>query len=112
MNFHEADAMESGLAIAAECRRTGRWEAAAIWLASTLNALPQSTLTAAKSLERRLATRAAIDGHVALVEGDRRQPDVISLPDGSKVCWHLGRRRRETRWVAELPGQRCGYGRP
>jgi hypothetical protein len=50
-----------------------------------------------------------VSKHVAAVDGDHRDPDLVRLPDGTHVCWHLGRTRRQTGWVVERSWERCSF---
>lgn len=94
------------------CRRTGSWTEAAVWLAGTLNAIDGcATSYVAQELPQRTQRDELISRHVSAVEGDQRDPDLIRLPDGTKVCWHLGSSRRVTRWVVEVASEPCSYGR-
>lgn len=96
----------------AESGRTGGWTVAADWLARSLNEIDCSALSHAKELlAERTRREAMINERVSAVDGDQIEPDVVRLPDGSRVCWHLGKGRRLTRWVVEAAGEPCAYGR-
>lgn len=98
--------------LTARCRRTGDWGPAALWLARRLNAIDYATpLDRAQPLARRLERAELMNQHVAAVDGDHREPDQVRLPDGTRVCWHLGVGQRRTRWAVERAGERCAYPR-
>jgi hypothetical protein len=85
---------------------------AAVWLARVLNASDGSaTMNAAQDPPKRIQREEWISRQVAAVDGDQRDPDQIRLPDGTRVCWHLGSSRRSTRWVVELAEAPCSYAR-
>jgi hypothetical protein len=44
-----------------------------------------------------------------MADGDQTDVDLILLPDGTRVCWHLARTRRSTGWVVEHRGERCTF---
>jgi len=98
------------------CRRAPRrgrsLTSPANWLASRLNAIADARADyPTLGLAERTEASELIGRCVAAVDGDHREPDVIWLPDGFRVCWHLAIRRAETRWVVEGPGEPCRYGR-
>lgn len=95
----------------AQCRRSGDWKPAADWLAKSLNSIADRAPDyRTLGLEQRVARAETMCACIEAVDGDQRQPDVIWLPDGSRVCWHLERRRALTRWVAEAAGESCAFG--
>lgn len=102
-----------GEQLATECRRTGRWGTAAAWLANVLNEMAEGSLGYRRMglLERSVAAE-TISRRVALVDGDHREPDIIRLPDGSRVCLHVGLGPQASRWVVEDAAERCRFGQP
>lgn len=89
-------------------RKSGSWQGVAEWLALALNGLDSAVRSGA--IDR--GSRAGLlDDHVAVAHGERRDIDVIVLPDGTRVCWHAAHTIRLTRWIVEHRDQTCGYGR-
>lgn len=84
----------------------GEWQPAARWLAASLNAI-DAQITHRLDDAGRADLQSRIDHQVELVDGDRRETDVIVFRDGTRVCWHLGSSRRSTRWVVESRGEMC-----
>lgn len=102
--------VDRGIRLSVECRRTGDWTGAAAWLARSLNAIDVAAGDyRLDNLAARIDHDAVVGSHVAAVDGDQRDPDLIRLPDGTRVCWHLGRTRRQTAWVVERTGERCSF---
>lgn len=101
--------LDRGIRLSVECRRTGDWMGAAAWLVQSLNAIDVATRDQLDHLAARIDRDAVVSRHVAAVDGDQRDPDLIRLPDGTRVCWHLGRTRRQTAWVVERTGERCSF---
>jgi hypothetical protein len=99
-----------GRVIAAACSQTGNWLPAAAWLAGRLNAIDEQFGQGPLDDDGRSVRTCAIDHQVGIVDGDRRETDVVILTDGSRVCWHLGATRRRTRWVVEGGAERCSWG--
>jgi hypothetical protein len=101
-----------GQQLAAQCRETGTWVRAAAWLADVLNDTEPSTTYRQMRQEQRSRAAEVMSRYVAVVDGDHRDPDIITLPDGSRVCLHLAFGRARARWVVERVSERCQYGQP
>jgi len=89
-----------------ESRRTGSWDRVATWLAASLNDLDASVRNGATARAERAGL---MWDRITQVGGDQRDVDLVVLPDGTRVCWHLARSRRSTGWVVERRGERCLY---
>ncbi len=89
-----------------QSRRTGSWHDVGAWLATSLNDLDSSIRAGATA---RSARQALMWDRIAVAAGDHRDVDLILLPDGTRVCWHLSKSRRATGWVVERRGERCVF---
>lgn len=89
-----------------ECRRTGSWDHVATWLAAALNEIDASVRHGATARAERAGL---MWDRITQVGGDHRDVDLVLLPDGTRVCWHLARTRRSTGWVVERRGERCVF---
>jgi len=89
-----------------ESRRTGSWQEVAAWLAASLNDLDASVRAGATARSDRPGL---MWDRIEIAQGDHREVDLILLPDGTRVCWHVARTRRATGWVVERRGERCLY---
>jgi hypothetical protein len=89
-----------------ESRRTGSWDHVAMWLAASLNEIDASVRDGATARAERADL---MWDRITRVGGDQREIDLVVLPDGTRVCWHLDRSRRSTGWVVERRGERCVF---
>ena len=74
-----------------ESRRTGSWQEVAVWLAASLNDLDASVRAGATARSDRPGL---MWDRIEIAQGDHREVDLILLPDGTRVCWHMARTRR------------------
>lgn len=85
-----------------ESQVSGSWRLVGVWLAAALNSLDRSVRRG--SIDR-TARASILDAHVSAARGDHREIDLITLPDGTRVCWHIA--RRGPRWFVEERAERC-----
>ncbi len=97
--------------LVAESRRAGNWVSAADWLAGRLNAITRSGVPyTSLDFAARAQRAAAVSSEVGAVDGDHLEPDVVRLPDGTRVCLHLGTSPTRAGWIVERAWERCGMG--
>lgn len=86
---------------------SGSWQGVGVWLAASLNHLDRLCRGGAIGRSERATL---LDDRVHACRGERTETDVVVLPDGTRVCWHLARTIRKTRWIVENRGDRCAFG--
>lgn len=86
---------------------SGSWDGVGEWLAAALNRLDAAVR---RGVVDRSQRGELLDDHVSASHGERRETDVVLLPDGTRVCWHAAATVRQTRWIVERRGERCTFG--
>ncbi len=97
------EASTAAATLARTCRRSRNWTAAADWIAGWLNTRGSAV---DPSNEGGLPS---VEAWLFALDGDYVERDLIKFPDGTRVCWHLGRTARNTRvGLSNGSGSRAG----